>query len=129
VWELKACATMPGSGLFFFCTIILYWLFYLLTFHMLNPFPVSPPQTPIPSQLLYEGAAPPTHSHVSTLPFPYLGLPASTGPRVPLPLMPDKTILYYICSWSHGSLHVYSLVSGLVSGSFRESGWLIVFFL
>jgi hypothetical protein len=28
--------------------------------------------------------------------------------------MPDKAILCYICSWSH----VYSLVSGLVPGSF-----------
>jgi hypothetical protein len=27
-----------------------------------------------------------------------------------LSLMPDKAILCYICSWSCGSLHVYSLV-------------------
>lgn len=26
----------------------------------------------------------------------------------PIPLMPDKAILWYICSWNHGSLHVYS---------------------
>jgi hypothetical protein len=31
--------------------------------------------------------------------------------------MPDKAILCYICGWSHGSLHVYSLVGGLVPGS------------
>jgi hypothetical protein len=37
-----------------------------------------------------------------------------------LPLMPDKAILCYICCWSHGSLHLYSLVGGLVPGS---SGW------
>ena len=35
----------------------------------------------------------------------------------PLPLMPDNTILCYICSWSHGSLRVYSLVGGLVPGA------------
>jgi hypothetical protein len=28
--------------------------------------------------------------------------------------MSDKAILCYICIWSHGSLHVYSLVGGLV---------------
>jgi hypothetical protein len=31
-----------------------------------------------------------------------------------------------ICSWSHGSLHVYTLVGGLDPGS---TGWLILFFL
>jgi len=31
--------------------------------------------------------------------------------------MPDKAILCYICSWSHGLLHVHSLVGGLVPGS------------
>jgi hypothetical protein len=33
-------------------------------------------------------------------------------------LITNKAILCYICSWSHGSLHVYSLVGGLVRGSF-----------
>jgi len=33
-----------------------------------------------------------------------------------LPLVPNKAILCYICSWSHGSVHVYSLGSGLVPG-------------
>ena len=32
--------------------------------------------------------------------------------------MPDKAILCYICSWSHGSLNVYFLVGGLVPGSY-----------
>ena len=41
----------------------------------------------------------------------------------PLPLMSDEAILCYICSWSHGSLHVYSLVGDLVPGS---SGVLMV---
>ena len=31
--------------------------------------------------------------------------------------MSEKAILCYIYSWSHGSLHVYSLVGGLVPGS------------
>jgi hypothetical protein len=47
----------------------------------------------------------------------------------PLPVMPDKALLCYICSWWQGSLHLYSLVSGLVPGSSRGSHWLILFFL
>ena len=30
--------------------------------------------------------------------------------------------------WSHGFLHVYSLIGGLVPGSSRVSGWLILLF-
>jgi hypothetical protein len=47
-------------------------------------------------------------------------------------LKPNKAILCYICSWSHESLHVYSLVGGLVPGSSEGVGgssWLIFFFL
>jgi hypothetical protein len=40
-------------------------------------------------------------------------------------LMPNKTILCYICGWSHGFLHVYSLVGGLDPLS---SGWLVMLF-
>jgi hypothetical protein len=43
--------------------------------------------------------------------------------------MPDKAILYYICGWSHGSLHVYSLVGSLVLGSSGGTGWFILLFL
>jgi hypothetical protein len=42
--------------------------------------------------------------------------------------MPDKAIFYYICSWNHGSLPVYSLVGGLVPRSSGGSGWLILLF-
>jgi hypothetical protein len=71
-----------------------------------------PPTTP----------SPPLHSHT-------LGHWAFTGPGPLLPLMPDKAILCYICSWGH-ALHVYSLVGGLVPGSSEVSGWLrLLFFL
>jgi hypothetical protein len=40
--------------------------------------------------------------------------------------MPDEAILCNICSWSHGSLHVYSLVGDLVPGNSGGSGWLIL---
>ena len=54
--------------------------------------------------------------------------PKDQGP--PPPLMPDKAIDSYMCSWSLESLHVYSLVGGLVPwnsgrGRRQESGWLI----
>jgi hypothetical protein len=39
-----------------------------------------------------------------------------------LPSMPNKAILYCICSWSHGPIHVYSLVGGLVPGSLGVGG-------
>jgi hypothetical protein len=38
--------------------------------------------------------------------------------------MPNKAILCYMCGCSHGSLHVYSLVGGLVPGS-SGGVWLI----
>ena len=38
--------------------------------------------------------------------------------------MPDKAILYYICSKNL----VYSLVGGLIPWSSEGSGWLILFF-
>jgi hypothetical protein len=41
--------------------------------------------------------------------------------------MSHKAILCYICSWSHGSLQVYSLVGGLVPGNSGVGGevWLV----
>jgi hypothetical protein len=41
--------------------------------------------------------------------------------------MPDKAILYYISSWSHESLHVYSLVCGLVCGNSGGGGVQLVY--
>jgi hypothetical protein len=46
-----------------------------------------------------------------------------------LPLMSNKAILCYICSWSHESHHMYSLVGGLVPGISGRSGWFILLFL
>jgi hypothetical protein len=60
---------------------------------------------------------------------PTLGHQTSTGPRASLPLMSDKVTLNYICIWSHGSLHVHSLVGGLVPGSTGWSSQLMLFFL
>jgi hypothetical protein len=48
-----------------------------------------------------------------------------------LPLMTNKAILcyIYICGWSHGSLHVYSLVVRLVPGSSKGTDWFLLLFL
>ena len=91
---------------------------------MISPFLVTPPQHLIlpPLSLLPFASMrvllhPFTHSHLTTLTSPYAGAPSPPA----LPLMPEKAILCYICIWSHGSLHGYSLVGGLVSGSFEWS--------
>jgi hypothetical protein len=87
---------------------------------MLSPFLVSSLQetrSPIlPSSCFYEGAHPPTPS---SLPWhsSALGYQAFTGPRPLLPLIPNRAILCYICGWSQGSLHVYTLVGSLVPES------------
>jgi hypothetical protein len=88
---------------------------------MLSRFPVIPPKPPIPPPCFFEGVSPSD----SLLPHclnislnQVINISQDQGP--PLVLIPDKAILCYICSWSHGSLHVYFLVGGLVPGS---SGW------
>jgi hypothetical protein len=91
---------------------------------MISPFLFTPLQSlhlipSLPPPLChYEGAPPLTYPlppHHSNIPLCWdIKPPQDQGPS--LPLMPDKDILSYICIWSHGSLHVYSLVGGLVSG-------------
>jgi hypothetical protein len=93
---------------------------------MFSPFPglpFRPPSHP-PSLCFYEGAHPPTHPLLSSRPgIPLhwdIEHPQAQGPL--LPLMSNKAILCHICSQSHGSLHVYSLVGGPVPGNSRGSG-------
>jgi hypothetical protein len=82
-----------------------------------------------PSPCLHEGAPP--HTHPLLLHHPFIPLPwsikPSQDPGLLLLFMPDKAILYHIYTCSHGSLHVYSLVGGLVPESSGVSGWLILF--
>ena len=93
------------------------------------PFPgfhSEKPPTPSPP--------PPAHQPTHLLHPPRPGIPLhlenkpsqNQGPL--FPLMSNKVILYYICNWSHGPLHVYSLAGGLVSGSSGGSIWLILLF-
>jgi hypothetical protein len=58
-----------------------------------------------------------------------LGIEPSQDQGPFLPLLSNKSILCYIYSWSHGSLHVHSLVGGLVPGSSVGTGWFILLFL
>ena len=59
----------------------------------------------------------PTNSHLIALAFPrHWSIEPSQDQGPLLPLVPYKAILCYIYSWSHGFLHVYSLVGGLVLG-------------
>ena len=92
-----------------------YYIFSLLTFQMLSPFPISSLESP------YLLPAPPAsmkvfpHQLPHSLPSPHPGIPLigsiehSQGQGPFLSLMPNKAILCYICSWSHGSLHVCTL--------------------
>ena len=88
---------------------------------MLSLFTVCPLQTPShsPTTCFYEGAPSPTHILLTHQPSILLswGIKPSQDKRPLLPLMTDKAILCYICNWSHASLHVFSLVGGLVPGS------------
>ena len=109
---------MTSSAFFFF--IIGSFKF---TFQIFSPFLV-----PFPLETPYSITPPPA----SMMQFPLL----PPHPRIPLhwgieplqyqmplfPLMTDKTILCYICSWIHESLYVHSLVGGLMPESL-EAWW------
>ena len=96
---------------------------------MLSLFLVSPLKTPYfihPSPCCLA-------THPLLLPCP--GIPPHRGTEPSqdqgslLPLMSNKAILCYIFSWSHGSLHVYSLVGGVIPRSSRGTDWFIFLFL
>jgi hypothetical protein len=77
---------------------------------------------------------PSTCSPTHPLLFPCPGIPLHWGIKPSqdqglfLPVMTNKAILCYICSWSHGSLRVYSLFGGLVPGSSGGTGWFILLY-
>ena len=97
----------------------------------LSRFPFLNPPIPSPSPYFLFGWSPihPTTPMSPHRPYPTLGNQAFPGPRASLLLlMPDNGILWYICGWSHGSPHVYSLGGGLVPGISAGSVWLILLF-
>jgi len=119
---------MRSKNFSFLLIRITFILFYFLVMLNVFPFPVAPPLTP---PCLSEGAPPTTHGLMvpqhPSIPLPWVIKPLQDQ-GAPLPVMPDKAIFCYTSSWSHGSPHVYSLVSGLVPGSSRVCGWLILLF-
>jgi hypothetical protein len=89
---------------------------YFLCFYLFSWFLLWKPCIPSLSPCL------PTHS--LTFPGPGIPLPWGIGPsqdQGPL-LTLMTTRLCYICCWSHGSFHVYSLVGGLFPGSSGGTG-------
>jgi hypothetical protein len=113
-----------------FCLFSFFFVgYFLFTFQTLSSFLVSLLQPPyaIPcSPCFYEGAPLPTHPllpHYPSTPLHWDIKPSQD--QMPLfPLMYDEAILCYICSWRHGSLHVFSLVGGLVPWSSGDV-WLV----
>jgi hypothetical protein len=96
---------------------------------MVSPSPVSPLKTPYPIL--------PPHASMRVIDQPsnqlsphhpginlHWGMEPSQDQGPLLLLMTNKAILWYICSWSHGTLHVCSLVGGLVPGSLIEGACL-----
>jgi hypothetical protein len=91
------------------------------------PFPGFPSRNLLShpsSPCFYEGMPYPPTSISLIWHFPTLGHRAFTGPRASPPI----DVLYFICSWTPGSLPVYSLVGCLVPGSSRKFGWVILLF-
>jgi hypothetical protein len=103
-----------------FLQLFLLVIFFIYILNV-NPFPG-------PSPCLYGGF--PLSTHPLLPPRPEIPLhwaiETSQDQGLLLPLMLKKALLCNICSWSHGSLHVYSLVGGLVSGRSGSRGVLLL---
>jgi hypothetical protein len=112
----EPCRTPMVRTLFF---IIGYFTYLHFKYYAPSKFSLHQPLSPF-----YLDAHLPTHPLPPQHPIISLSLvvepPLDQGP--PLLLMPDKAILCYTCSWSHESLHMYSLVGGLVPGSSGGEG-------
>jgi hypothetical protein len=94
-------------------SFLLFFIRYFLYLHFkFNPFRLFPSEPPPPPFL------PCSPTHPFPLPCPGIPLHRAIEPSQDqgplLSLMSDKVILCYICSWSLGSLHMYSLVGDLV---------------
>ena len=107
----------------YFSVLLLVILFiYISNVIPLPGFPSTNYLSPLLTPSLHESVSNmPTHSFVSALPS-VIEPPQDIGSL--LPLMPDKTIIFYTSNWKHGFPHVYTVVGGLASGNFRGIvGW------
>ena len=124
IWDLAGFKKCHFLSLLY----IILPLFKIYNNQMLSPFLVSPWKNTLSHPAywcFYEGIPnnPPTPTpqpwHSSTL-----RQGACPGPRASLSLMPYKTILCYLWSWSHESFNVYTLVGGLIPGALEGLvGW------
>jgi hypothetical protein len=121
--------TWEASQFFVFCFLKLDVFLYLhFKCYPLSQFPLQKPLIPSPPPASMRVPTHPTTHSLTPTSLPWHSPSQNQGPL--LQLMPNKAILCYICGWSHGSLHVYSFVGGLVPGSSGGSGWLtLLFFL
>jgi hypothetical protein len=121
-WASTSIHCFLFSFFLFLCIIFFCFVLFLLDIFLviLFPAPTLKSLIPSPSPYFYEGVVPPFHPGIPL----YWGIEPSQDQGLLFPLMPYKAILCYICGWSHGSLHVYSLVGGLVPGSSGEV-WLV----
>jgi hypothetical protein len=107
-----------------------YFLYLCFKCYLFSWFPLWKPPITCSLSWFHEGV--PQSTHQLLLPCPEIFVYWVIQPlqdQGPLhPLMPNKVILWYTCGWSHGSLHMYSLVGPLVSGSSGGSAWLIFLF-
>jgi len=129
----KPALSTVATDLSFFHFLLDIFFLYISNIIPLNDFPSRNPPIPSPQPLSpweYSPCHPLSPSCLPTLAFPQHWRKEPSKDQGPLlPLMSNKAILCYICCWSHRSLHLYSLVGGLVPGSSRASGLLILLFL
>ena len=105
--------------------------YFMYLYFKCYTFASFPSRTPYPTPLASMRVLPhPTHTLPPHRPIIALhwGIEPSQDQGPLLLLMPNKAILCHICSWSYGSLHVYSLVGGSVPWSSGRSDWLILLF-
>ena len=108
------------------------WIFSLFIFQMSSPFLVPPSKNTVPLPL---PTTPYPCSPTHPLPLSGPGIPLhwsiqpsqDKGPL--LPLMSNQAILCCMCSWSHESHHLCSLVGGVVPGSSAGTGQFMLFLL
>jgi len=123
IWTHSLCPLVSlAKGLQ--CFLLSFILFIYIS--NVIPFPSLPSAYPLSHPPSSMRVLPhlPTHSCHTILAFPFAGSSSLQRTKG----LPSHwcQMLCYICSWSHGSLHVFSLVGGLVLVSLWRSGWLIL---
>jgi hypothetical protein len=113
---LLFCFALENNVSLIFPFLLLDIFFIYISNVIPSPDPPSP-KLPIQSTLplLFWGCSP-THPPTPASP-PHPDIPLHWCIGLSYPWCPTRPSSATLCSWSHGSLHVYSLVSGLDPGS------------